>query len=190
MKKILFFILTFTFASSGYSQVKYERERSIPQNQVPEAALLFVKELNFNSRVKWYKETSIEKISYEAKTRFNGKRHSVEFARDGSFEDIEIEIRQAEIPSPALKAILEQLNASYQKYKIEKIQVQYSGPPKEVIAFFNNQQPHPDIITRYEIVISTRVQDTYSMFELLFSEQGEILKTSRIILKNTDNIIY
>ncbi|MBN3034892.1 MAG: hypothetical protein JW861_04845 [Bacteroidales bacterium] len=183
-------ILLIFLTTQGFAQYKYEKEFRIHENEVPENAILFVGSMDFGTKIKWYKETGIEKISYEAKTNYNGRRHSIEFSEDGSFEDIEIEIRPDEIPSETFTRITEYLASAHGRYSIDKAQIQYSGDPALVKEFFRNRGTAHAIESRFEIVISTRVEGNYTMLELLFSENGDHVRSSKVIIRSTDNIEY
>jgi hypothetical protein len=45
-------------------------------------------------------------------------------------------------------------------------------------------------VIRYEIVVQGKVGREKKEYEITFSETGELLKSSEIILRNTDNLAY
>jgi len=47
-----------------------------------------------------------------------------------------------------------------------------------------------DIVKKFELVISSKMDGSYVLFEYLFDENGKFLEKSVIILKMTDNIEY
>ncbi len=190
MKKFLLLIIFLSFSISGFSQYKYEKEFRIKESDVPENAVNFVNEINFSSRIKWYKEIGQDIMYYEAKTKHKGERYSVKFQEDGSLLDVEIVIASSEIPDDTYNKIEEHFNSEYDKYSIEKIQIQFLGNPKRILDFLENREDKNGIETNYEIVISTKVEGTYVMFEYLFSENGSLIRKSKIVLKSIDNIIY
>jgi len=184
---ILFLII---LSLQGFSQNKYEKETRIKESELPEKALVFVYSLAFNNKIKWYKETGINKTSFEAKTKYKGQKYSIEFSENGFFEDIEIKINKGRVPLKTFEKINKILSNENGKYSIEKIQLQYSGPPEDVLSYIKNNDTANRIIVRYEIVISTKKQGSYIMFEYLFSEAGDFIDKSKITLKSTDNLLY
>ena len=190
MRKL--FVLTFLllFALRGVSQYKYEKESRIKEDIVPERAIEFVESMGFNTRIKWYKEIGLDRTSIEAKTKYKGQRYSVEFSDDGAFEDVEIEIKSSEIPADTYSLIKKHLQSRYEKYSIDKVQIQYFGKKDLILRFFQEDSPVRQIETNYEIVISSKVGGSFVMFEYLFSKSGEKIKRSQVKLKTSDNIEY
>jgi len=190
MKKYLISFILILSVYYGYAQHKFEKEYRIKPGEVPENASGFVDSMNFNNKVRWYKEIGYDKISYEAKTNYKGEKYSIEFSENGAFEDVEIEINPEKIPSTAFSIMTEYLSSMHNKYSVDKIQVQYSGNPSSILAFIKHKNTENDVITRYEILISTKVDGTFVMIEYLFSEAGEYIQSSRVVLNRTDNIEY
>ena len=159
----LFFVsLTALLSFNAFSQPKYEKEIRIRKRDVPENALRFLDSMNFKSKVRWYKEIGYDQITLEAKTRSNKKRFSIEFCEMGSLQDVEIEIGTNNLPAIAYTSIKEYLTLKYGSYKIEKVQVQYSGDEHKILTFFRNNMNNPEgIEIRYEIVISSRVDGSF-----------------------------
>lgn len=172
------------------AQSKYEKEVRIRERYVPQIARDFVDQLNLGSRIKWYQEFGKDTYSFEAKTRYNGSRISIEFSYIGVFEDVEIEVKITEVPHEIRSKIIDFLNDSYPKYQIDKIQVQYSGSEEAVLAQFTNKTHTHGLVIRYELVLSAKKDGQYSLFEYLFSENGSFVSRNKIVLKTTDNLEY
>lgn len=190
MKIIIILIMLFTSSLQGYTQYKYEKESRIRKSNVPANAINFVDSVNFNSKVKWYRETGLKSISFEAKTKYKGKDYSIEFSEDGSFEDVEIKIESSEVPSTTFDIISKYLSEQHSRYTIEKVQVQYSGNKKSVLEFLQNKSTNVNFVINYELKISSKVEGSFKMFEYLFSENGKFIQKSQIILRRTDNIEF
>lgn len=190
MTKLFISLILIALTVHGRTQPKYEREIRIKEKEVPVSALSFIDSINFKKKVKWYRETGYEKTSYEAKTKSNKKRYSIEFSQDGTFEDIEIGIKRNKIPENVHSKITDFFRSEYNKYSIEKTQIQYSGNRNLVLENFRKMGGTEGIKVHYEIVISTKPEDSYVMYEYLFSETGDFVKRSQIVLKNTDNLLY
>ncbi|MDC8004080.1 hypothetical protein POV27_08445 [Aureisphaera galaxeae] len=190
MAKKLIALCIMLVSFTSLAQAKYEKEIRLKETLVPQVALDFVQSLSFSKKIKWYKEIGINTSSVEAKTKHLGKRYSVEFSMDGTLEDVEIQIKKEEIPENARLRITEYFTSKFGKYRINKIQIQYSGDPTVLLPFLKREKVSTEINTNYEIVVSARVNRAYKKFEFLFSEKGDYLKSAEIVLKNTDNIEY
>lgn len=172
------------------AQQKFEKEVRIDASEVPEKAVGFVEQLQLSKKIKWYKETGFNTTSYEAKTRHNGKRLSIEFSIDGTFEDVEIITNEKSIPATSLTKIKEHLGEKHAKYRFDKIQTQYIGSSQQIKMFIKDLKPGSALTINYEIVISTKVDGAFVLFEYLFDSSGTFLSRARVVQKMTDNIEY
>jgi hypothetical protein len=182
--------MLFTFCLEGFAQVKYEKESRLKNRDVPAMAKNFVDSMHFDTNVKWYKETGFSASSIEAKTKFNGKSYSIEFSEDGSFEDIEIEIVSNDLPSETFDIVSRYLSERHPGHAIEKIQVQYSGNPTVVLDYFQNKKSDNGLVINFEVVISCKLDGSFTMIEYLFSWNGEFIKKAPIVLQRSDNIEF
>ena len=189
MKCIIPFFLVLT-TIPALTQQKFERERRVHDDEVPEKSREFIDSIQLSSKIRWYEETGINKTSYEAKTKFKGQRLSIEFSEEGEFEDLEIEIEPESIPSTAYAFILDHFESEHGDYDIRKIQIQYLGKPKEVISYFLRKANRSVVSINYEIVISAKEEGSFVLYEYLFDEHGAFIQRSRIILNMSDNIEY
>lgn len=178
------------FTASGYSQIKFEKEERIKKYEVPPGAVLFVESMKLPGRIKWFRETGYDKISFEGKTKNKGRRFSIEFSEDGTFEDIEVEIQKEEILPIAFTKISEYLQSSHAKYKIDKVQIQYSGDTNLILNYLLTEMANDGLIVNYEIVITTKVDGTFARFEYLFDKNGDFIRKSKIKLSMSDNIEF
>lgn len=177
-------------ALPSLAQLKYEKETRVKRGDIPNVALNFVDSVNFGSRIKWYKEFGLDTIAYEAKTKSSGKRYSIKFMQDGSLADVEIEVKPNEIPDETYSAITKYLANKHNKYSIEKIQIQYTGDSALILEFLQSKRSDSDLVINYEIVISSKVDRSYTMLEYLFSSKGEFIYELQIVLNKTENIVY
>lgn len=172
------------------AQQKYEREVRIQATDVPADALNFVNSSPIDSKIKWYREINLNTTSIEAKTKYKRHRYSIEFSENGILEDIEVEIKVRDLNPEIIKKIRATIEKSHGNFKLEKIQLQYSGN-KDLLKRVLDNKPIPDALTiKYEIVISSKESDTFKRFELLFNEALELESTTEIITKNNINIEY
>ncbi len=181
---VLAFLLLFPFYA--YSQSKIEIEERIGKNEAPLEAQKFIDSLHFSSKVKWFVEQDTRK-TFEAKTKSKGKKYSIEFDSLGQIEDIEVVIKWNQIPLSTQNAICEKLHVDFEKFRIKRIQIQYSGKEIDLLNFETNTE---NLIIRYEIVLKGKKQSQSSLYEYLFSEKGEVEEEMQIDFRNTDNIEY
>ncbi len=152
-------------------------------------ALSFVDSLTFDSRVRWFKEEGLTNNYFEAKATLNRERYSIKFAENGSFQDAEIEIKQNKIPKDVYSNILAVFTKNYERFKIEKIQIQYSGDREAVLNFLRENIKNQNCVTiNYEVVISVRVRGKFVSLEYTFSESGDFLFSKTIIETRKSNI--
>jgi len=188
--KYFFLILLMLAWSEAFSQKKFEKEFRIPESDVPAAAIEFVDAMNLEGKIKWYKEQGYDRMSLEAKTKHQGHRLSIEFSEDGTFEDLEVQVRENEIPQEVFNSISKYFSKTYKRHKLRKIQIQYTGETKLFEHFFAQKEAPAALVRRYEIIVSAKENGAYQMFEYLFSAQGEFLLKSVITLKPSDNIEF
>ena len=191
---ILWSLLFLTMVNTAFAQVKYEKEYRLDIAEVPDSARQFLAELAFEKRIKWYQEEGLEDVSIEAKTKNKGnrKKYSIEFDKNGIFEDVEIEIGWAEIPSAVQHRVCSYLDRSFDKFKIERAQVQFTGEHPAIKAKVREAsvQPSPQVTTRYELIAKVKKEKNFQKLELLFNLEGELIRQSRIVSTNTDNLEY
>lgn len=190
-KLVMIFGIFLLFSFHGFSQTKYEREFRIRVKDVPPLALAFVDSMTFGSKVKWYKEIGLNQITIEAKAKLNKERHSIEFFENGIFQDVEIEINPNKIDYGTYSKITGILSQRHKKYKIEKVQIQYTGDRNIVLMFLReNRNNLKGITINYEVIISTKMDGNYLMIEYLFSETGEYVQSDQIVSNRKDRIDY
>ena len=188
--KFILLLLLSSATLEAFSQQKYEKEVRIKESEVPEDALEFVNSLEISSKIKWYKEQGLDRTSFEAKTKYKGERLSIEFSENGTFEDLEVQKEIEMVESDAYEELTRHFQSELPRYSVKKIQFQYLGDEDDVLEFFLDGELEDDVELNYEIVIATKVDGSFTMFEYLFDEDGEFIRKSKIILKMSDNIEY
>ncbi len=190
MRSICLLLILFAMSGSGFAQTKLEKEVRIRKKEVPKVALSFIDAINFTNKIKWYKETGLNKTSIEAKTKYRAKNYSIEFTLEGILEDVEIGIKQADIPQNTFDKMDELLTSEFTRYLIDKVQIQYVGAPEALLSQLRNEAPAGEVKINYELVIVAKVNRVFKKYEYLFSENGEVLRYGEIIVRNTDQIEY
>ena len=191
-KQLLLLIILVCQTYMLYSQIKYEREYRIKTDQVPDQAMEFIESFPFDGKIRWYKEENLNSISIEAKTKFKSEKYSIEFDSAGIIEDVEIEVGWEKIPATTRTAINTYLKSNFQQIKIRKIQCQYTGRMSSLKQLNTARPKHSNksIGINYELILKVKKEKKKKLMELLFNEQGTLLKQSSIVFKNTDNLEY
>ncbi|MGB5237632.1 MAG: hypothetical protein WBM43_08200 [Flavobacteriaceae bacterium] len=186
-------IILLLFVLASFGQQKYEREHRIKKNQFPEKAHVFIAEyLKKARKIRYYRETDSSNITYEAKFKVDRLHYSVEFNQSGDLEDVEILIKEVDIPNDSYSLIEQFLDSTYSKYRIRRIQQQYrveKGVPVEQIlkeAFQNLLLPS----IRYEIMVAGRKDNGFEDFEILFDSDGKFIEMRKSLPANYDHILY
>lgn len=189
-KNIIFLALILFFPAILQAQTKYEKEYRIKQEEVPEKALEFIHSATIDFSEKWYFEENLEGNSIEAKFKYNQKRYSVEFDTSGNLLDIEIETPFDALTEKLQASIKNSLQNTYSKFKIRKMQVQYSGPIASFADFLNEPNREEHYYINYELVVKGKKNRQWNLFEMTYNSQSELEKTEQIILRNTDNLEF
>ena len=190
--RIFCLCLLSTLTTLATAQEKYEKEHRIDAEDAPSAARDFINKLEFTRKIKWFKEENLEGYTFEAKTCFEKRKHSIEFDRDGKIQDIEIIIKKDQIPAPVYDEITGSFQRDYDKFHISKIQVQYSGDQAALIQNAKDRftDIRDDIVIHYEIVVHVKDGASRHQMEYLFNEKGQFIHRARIIHKNTDHLEF
>jgi hypothetical protein len=187
---ILFFLFIFSLANNIVAQVKFEKESRIKSVDVPTRALNYIDTLDIDDKVIWYLEEGVNDKSVEAKFVHNKLKYSIEFDTLGNLQDIEVEIEWNIIEAAIKDAILAQLNQDCSKFKISKIQKQYTGNEKETLSIFGNKQNGGALEVKYEVMVKCHQESDVNLYEYLFDNQGRRLSNSRVTFRNSSHLEY
>lgn len=183
-------MLLLVFVISLYGQKKYEKESRLNQADVPVNAIQFIAALKTSSKIKWYFEEGIYENSVEAKFRWKGKKYSIEFDTLGNIQDVEVLMKWGEITDFVRNQINSQLDSTYTRYKIRKIQCQYIGNQTALLPFLKKEKYTQSVLTNYELIVKGKKKNSTKLYEILFDKKGKILRINEIIFKNSDNLEY
>ena len=174
---------------------KSEVEVGIRRSEMPESAVTLLSDwLAEARRIRYYRETDGDQVSYEIKLKRKGKAYSVEFYEDGSLMDIEQLIRFRDLPHDVQKSLNRYLSQTYDHYRITRLQKQYSAEDadeddEEVLEELE-EGDEDDLTIRYELVVDIRLGNEVGSYELLFDDEGELLQKRKIVRRSLDNILY
>ncbi len=193
MKKFSSLILLVFLINTGMAQDKYEREFRIRKSQFPETAFTFLKTyLQDAKRLRFYKELDSAKISYEAKFKKDRLFYSIEFDQNGLLEDVEILITEVDVPNSSFQAMEEYLSANFKKFRIRKIQQQYTLSAFETVentlkkAFQNLIDPG----INYELIVAGKKDQDFRDYEILFDSEGKFIRLRKSLPANYDHVLY
>ncbi|WP_158974592.1 hypothetical protein [Cellulophaga sp. L1A9] len=188
--KILILILLCSY-STLMAQVKHEREFRIKKKDFPTESYDLIKsKVSDAKKLKFYKEIDSLKISYEAKFKKDKLWYSIEFNEEGTLEDIEITIKEIDVPNETYERIQNYLGTNFTSFKIKKIQQQYvtEDPVEKTFknAFQNLMLPS----VNYELIIDAKKEKNYDQFEILFNSEGNYLSIRKSLPPNYDHVLY
>lgn len=184
----LVFVLIYLFSAA---QQKYERETGINSSQAPDTAVSYMEKLfGTDARVRWYREESLQGITVEAKTKLAEGIYSVKFDTTGRLIDIELTQREKEVPYKVMEQIVSHLASAYDRYRIRKIQVQWTGAPETLYQLITGKSVEGRYTVRYEIEHSGRIRRDSKPYESLFDSEGKHIETKEIIPRSINHLIY
>lgn len=190
MNRVLLLLSCMLTCFSLYAQEKLEKERRIQPSEVPAAAQSFIDSCMFTGTIKWYAEEELDGTSVEAKLKEVGYRYSIEFDTQGQIEDVEIERDPDQLSPWVIDSMRAYLSRTTMKYKIKRMQVQWTGDRQALIMLIRAGQTHMPHTIKYEVEIKLRDDEGRHMYEYLFTAGGEFIQRRRVIYRTTDHLDY
>ncbi len=172
------------------AQTKFEQESRVKISEVPKQALNFLKPLPNTANIKWYYEEGLKQNSFEAKFKLSGHKFSVEFGTNGKIQDIEVLIKEENIPLDVLHQIHTAFDEAFERVRIRKIQRQYTGENTALQSLLNGLNNNRQCTIKYEIVVKAKKDNKVNLFEILFDDQGNVLTIAEILIENANNLEY
>lgn len=162
----------------------------IKEASVSEIALSFVDSLNFNKKVGWNRENTNNKTSIEANSRKNEKKYSIEFNRNGTLEDVEVEIDWDAITNHVRTKISGYQDHESTKYSIDKVPVQHMGTSRIIWSYLQEDLLLDRLTFNYGMGISTKEKKAFKTYGYLFTGEASYVRSWEIIQGNTDNFEF
>lgn len=187
---IIFLMLLFFWPNCLFAQEKFEQEKRIAASEVPSLARQSIEQCSFNKKIKWYQESSQDGTTYEAKTKYQKHRYSIEFSKDGDLLDIEKTINFLKINATIKQTLQKSFDQKFKSYKIIKTQAQFKTSNSNLSAKIFEIAKKEITPKIYEIVIKAKEQSDWQSYEILIDSNGKILRQSKIIERNTDNLEF
>ncbi|NHE58257.1 hypothetical protein [Cyclobacterium plantarum] len=181
---------SFLIPLQSLAQEKVEREYRVKAPEVPAEARDWLDD-SFEGRkkVKWFMEETSGKRSYEAKFSWKKEAYSVEFDLSGKIEDIEIQKDWEDLEEEVRINLGSYFDGKYNKWRIEKIQLQYTGDPDDLEDLMDEEEQE-DIQLRYEIEYYAEGEEGKNLWEGLFDDKGKLIGRREIIIPPADNLFF
>lgn len=193
MKKLTLILAIITFhgfLANLSAQDKFEKEFQIETNSVPANAVVFISNCCSHLKMNWYKEESQDGITFEAKSFKRNNRYSIEFDIQGNLIDVEKVVKFHSMASNVRGMIKSDLSSFYSKYKIRKVQSQWTGNESTLRDLINNQYSGEEFKLAYEIVVEGKKGNEFELDEFLFDENGNRISVQKIIERSNFNLEF
>jgi len=190
IRAILILTCIFMNVTAIHAQNKIEREYRIKDHQVPASARIDVGQFNFPKKIRWYIERNVDTFSVEAKTKTDLGCISIEFSPEGEFMDLELEVKDDMINASVLRKIGSYFDANFRRWKMRKIQLQYSHDIDLIRKQLEQPSYYDPIRPRYEIVAKGRDEHGMKLYEFLFGEDGSFVKKQQFTFKPVNNLQF
>jgi hypothetical protein len=176
--------------SAMISQTKFEREFRVEPADFPAGARSFAEDGPFDRRIKWLKEESQDGITYEAKTRYNRAKYSIEFDTLGNVIDVEKTIKVRKLDDRIRKSIEQGLQKVFARYKISKVQEQWKADDETLLELIRNGRSEKPYERRYEVIVKARKDEAKDFYEVLLTPAGETVRISKIVYRTSQNLEF
>lgn len=191
--KVLLIIFTCFCFTSLNAQTKNEKESRVSLSQFPENAQT---QLNIipkkAKRIRYYKESDGEKQSFETKFKYEKYWYSVEFNNSGILEDIEVRIKERQIPDSIKTEIKTYIGNRSDKFDLIKIQEQYIYVDSISETQFLNSilENRATTVSNYEIIVAIKSNKIWELKEMTFDSKGAFLNARNLQQSSYEYIMY
>lgn len=152
----------------GSPAQKVEREYGIPTEEVPTNVTSFLDSAfaGERRRERFYRDESEDVTAVEAKFKYAGAWHSVEFTPEGHWLDTEVELPVAQVPEVVWTEVCGDWDERFSRYRVERVQL-HRGRGGQVF---------------YEVELHTRHEFEWDRYEFAITPAGEVLDEQLIQL--------
>lgn len=191
-KATIIFLAAICFSFCLLAQEKkMEREKRIKKEEMPAVINdILDKYITKAKKVKYFEETDVNHHSFEVKFFLHHNLYSVEFDDTGNLEDVEMKLGFHKLEKDLRKNITSHMRR-YDQFKIKKTQKQFSSGSQtaEQVIELALRNESTEII-RYEIIVETKTNKSWTTYEMLFDRQGNFISQKEVIGRLEDNILY
>jgi hypothetical protein len=167
---------------------------SVERNDFPDKAIELLNHLPKEvKKLKYYKEKDGDKLSFEAKFKYQKRNFSIEFDQMGDLEDIEITLTKRAAKKNLPSTIIDYLNTEYKKYHFFKVQTQYKKEKtndalelleKSLKMIFDEHN-------NFEIIAQVQNPNSkYQLLEFTFNSKGHLLNSRTLKARPYEYILY
>lgn len=188
--KLLSIIILVLFTLNLFGQTKYEREYKVNEQEIPAIAIGFIDSSFNDCKIKWYIEQSQDGKTYEAKTKLNNCKFSVEFDTLGNVLDVEKTIKFETLDSIVKEKINKSLQNEFNFYKIIKTQIQWISADETLQELIVNGGSANNHTLNYELTLKAKKEGMLKFYEVLLDRIGNVIRVSEIIERSTDNLDF
>ena len=168
-----------------------EREKRVKKEEVPVTIINMMNKFTAKAKkVRYYLETDGNHTSFEIKFLLGKNHYSVEFSNSGSLEDVEVVVDFRKLDKSLHENILSHLK-KYDNFKVKKVQKQFSSRSQsdEEVIEMAIQNVATEIV-RYEIIVETKADGSWTTYEMVFDDLGNFLSEKEVVGRLADHILY
>ncbi len=178
---------------NSFAQTKNEKESRIQLTEFPEKAKATLSKIPEKAkRIRHYRETDGDKLSFESKFKYRGNWFSVEFNNKGSIEDIEILVKEKELSTTIKSHIKSYLDGNSDSYEIIKIQEQYNYSETVLETQFLSSilEQRDELSSNYEVIVALKSAKIWVIKEMTFNSNGKFLNARVLQQDSYEYIMY
>ncbi|MFP4844267.1 hypothetical protein [Winogradskyella sp. PE311] len=193
LKSVIYTVIVTLFMSSVGAQVKNEKEERVEPSSFPTIAKTVIDVLPDKcKRLKFYKERDNNKISFEVKFKYNQKRYSLEFSKDGYIEDIEVVTKFKKIETLSKRHIEAYFKLNFTKHRFIKIQKQfvYSNAYSATQFVLDVLSQNSKVANQFEIIAEVNSAKKREIAEFTFSSSGKFQNIRLIEPTSYEHVLY
>ena len=191
-KTVTLLLMCICLCPAAFAQAKkMEREKRVKKEDISMAVHNTLEKFIEDARkVRYYLETDVDHRSFEIKFLLRKRQYSVEFNDSGQLEDVEMIIGFEELQKELQKKITSHLGR-YDSFKVKKTQKQFSSGSQsdEAVIEMALQNVATETV-RYEIIVETKTDVSWTTFEMLFDAQGNFISEKEVVGRLADHILY
>lgn len=189
---LLLIAIAFTLTTNAAAQDKLEKEFSVSEANVPISAKEFIESLPLKTKIYWFYEIGRYQTSYEAKFKYKRKVYSIEFDTTGNLLDVEIQLKWKDIKKTTSAKLRKNLNATFDKHRINKIQLQLKGAKESILdaLILDFKKIPANLLNGYEVVVNGKKDGVFQLYEIFFDMSGTTKLFVQIQQRNTDHLEY
>jgi len=180
MKNFLLLTLVLFYSVAAQAQVKYEQEKKVAANEVPELSQAWLEQaFPAIKKAKWYKGVTAGKTSYVARFKSKGSRYSMSFSESGDIEDVERKVSLDKMPEYQ-KAQLYLGFSRLKNFKLMTVYEQWTASTSSDLMKAVREDDPTKATLRYTVEFKADIDGKNTLWEGLFAPSGQLLRKREI----------